>query len=94
MGALTSYQTLLGLSQEMSLLANQQAWEKLAELEARRTILIASLPSRLDVLPHVEQQAISAIIKQILICDGMMQEYIAPWHEQVGTLLARLAPKP
>ena len=49
----------------MALQATQQAWDKLGELEAKRAVLISSLPPRLNSLPAAEQRAIAIIIKQI-----------------------------
>jgi len=93
MSILSNYRNLLALSQEMALLATQQAWDKLGDLEAKRAALIASLPPRLNGLPDTEQRAIAGIIQQILRCDESIQEHLVPWREHVGTLLARLQPK-
>jgi hypothetical protein len=93
MSVLVDYQSLLKLSQEMALQATQQCWDKLAELEAQRAVLIASLPPRLNGLPDVDQRAIALIIKQTLRCDETIQEYLVPWREHVSTLLSRLQPK-
>ncbi|MDD2741875.1 MAG: flagellar protein FliT [Rhodocyclaceae bacterium] len=93
MSVLARYQNLLDLSQEMALLATEQAWDKLGDLQAKRATLIASLPPRLNGLPDAEQRAIAGIIQQILRCDETIQEYLVPWREQVGILLSHLQPK-
>lgn len=94
MHLLKCYKSVLDLSQKMETLAREQDWEALTQAEAERRMLLASLPaSRLSVLPLADQQAIAALIRQIQSCDQTVREYVLPWQESVGTLLARLAPK-
>lgn len=95
MPMLSSYKSLLELSQKMEKLAKELHWDGLVQTEIERSHLLASLPSaQLARLPLTEQQAIAAIIRQIQSCDKTIREYVQPWQENVGTLLARLAPKP
>jgi len=95
MNLLASYETLLGLSQEMEALARQQAWDALTQLETQRAALLAALPATpLTALPIDRQRAIAAKIRQIQTCDKAVLEYVLPWQEHVGKLLARLAAKP
>ncbi len=96
---LPRYKPLLELSRKMEKLASEQAWDDLiaTESERRRLFdnLLASLPSaQLARLPQAEQQAIATLIRQIQNCDQTVREYVLPWQENVGTLLAHLEPKP
>lgn len=90
MTLLASYEALLVLSQQMEKLALQQAWDALGEIETQRAALIAGLPAALTARPHAEQQAIATCIRQIQACDQRVREYVEPWQEQAGNLLARL----
>jgi hypothetical protein len=47
----------------------------------------------LSTLPISEQLAIRALIEQIQQCDQTVREYLMPWRESVGNLLARLETK-
>lgn len=79
----------------MENLAREQAWDNLIATESERRSLLGSLPTIQPAnLSGADQQAIAAIIRQIQSCDQTVREYVQPWQESVGTLLARLAPKP
>ena len=94
MRPLTYYQALLEHSQRMALLACEQAWDELAKIELERRSLITQSPaSILSTLPISEQLAIRALIEQIQQCDQTVREYLLPWRESVGNLLARLETK-
>ena len=97
MRPLTYYQVLLEHSQHMARLACEQAWDELAKIELERRSLItqspASILSILSTLPISEQLAIRALIEQIQQCDQTVREYLMPWRDSVGNLLARLETK-
>lgn len=79
----------------MAVLAREQAWDDLANAEAVRRALISGMPnSPLPALPPAEQQAIRTLVEKIQQCDQTVREYVLPWQESVGKLLARLEPKP
>ena len=94
MRPLTYYQALLEHSQRMASLACEQAWDELAKIELERRSLITQSPaSILSTLPISEQLAIRALIEQIQQCDQTVREYLMPWRDSVGNLLARLETK-
>ena len=94
MRPLTYYQALLEHSQHMASLACDQAWNDLAKTELERRSLISQSPKlTLSTLPISEQLAIRALIEQIQQCDQTVREYLLPWRESVGNLLARLETK-
>ena len=94
MNLLASYETLLGLSQEMEALAREQAWDALTQLETQRTALLAALPATsLATLSLSKQRAIAAKIRQIQACDQEVLEYLLPSQAHIGKLLTRLAAK-
>ncbi len=78
----------------MARLACEQAWDELAKIELERRSLITQSPTLiLSRLPVSEQLAIRALIEQIQQCDQTVREYLLPWRESVGNLLARLETK-
>lgn len=78
----------------MASLACDQAWNDLAKIELERRSLITQSPKLiLATLPISEQLAIRALIEQIQQCDQTVREYLLPWRESVGNLLARLETK-
>ncbi len=78
----------------MARLACEQAWDELAKIELERRSLITQSPTLiLSRLPVSEQLAIRALIEQIQQCDQTVREYLLPWRESVGSLLARLETK-
>ncbi len=78
----------------MASLACDQAWNDLAKIELERRSLITQSPKLiLSTLPISEQLAIRALIEQIQQCDQTVREYLLPWRESVGNLLARLETK-
>jgi hypothetical protein len=94
MRPLAYYQALLEHSQHMARLACDQAWNDLAKIELERRSLITQSPTLiLSTLPISEQLAIRALIEQIQQCDQTVREYLLPWRESVGNLLARLETK-
>ena len=78
----------------MARLACEQAWDELAKIELERRSLISQSPKMiLSTLPISEQLAIRALIEQIQQCDQTVREYLMPWRDSVGNLLARLETK-
>ena len=78
----------------MARLACEQAWDELAKIELERRALISQSPKLiLSTLPISEQLAIRALIEQIQQCDQTVREYLMPWRDSVGNLLARLETK-
>lgn len=78
----------------MAKLASEQLWDELAQIELKRRSLINSFPaSSVSTLPASEQLAIRSLIEQIQQCDQTVREYLLPWQESVGNLLARLESK-
>ena len=78
----------------MARLACEQAWDELAKIELERRSLITQSPTLiLSRLPVSEQLAIRALIEQIQQCDQTVREYLMPWRDSVGNLLARLETK-
>ena len=78
----------------MARLACEQAWDELAKIELERRSLISQSPKLiLSTLPISEQLAIRALIEQIQQCDQTVREYLMPWRDSVGNLLARLETK-
>lgn len=94
MAGLAQYESLLGLSRQMAELARQQSWEALTQLESRRVELLGQLPPSIATLPAPERADIAAAIRQIQECDETVLEYLIPWREHAGTLLAHLKPGP
>ena len=94
MGVLATYENALGLSKKMVELAHEQAWDMLPQTEAERRSLLDSLPnSGLRMLPRAEQALAAGLIRQIQNCDQEVRDYVLPWQESVGKLLARLETK-
>lgn len=88
------YETLLGLSQKMEILAREQAWDNLIETESERHELMNCLDvSELPRLTKAQQVAVVTIIKQIQDCDQKVLDYVLPWKEHVHPLLTRFEPK-
>lgn len=93
MALLDSYQSLLKLSERMVALAREQDWDQLAALEKERTALSTTLPDSLAALPPDAAPAVADTIQRILDCNTVIQEHVAPWMDQVSTLLAAFSPK-
>jgi len=93
MALLDSYQSLLALSERMVMLAHEQDWDQLAALENERAALSATLPDNLAAFPQDAAPAIADTIQRILDCNAVIQEHVAPWMEQVSTLLAAFSRK-
>ena len=74
--------------------ACQQSWEALAQLESQRAALLTELPESLASVQGPERAGVVEIIRQIQECDRAVLEYVMPWREQVGALLARLKTPP
>lgn len=91
MTPLPKYAALLELSQQMQVLARNEDWELLAQVEAQRAAMLASLPVALPTLSSTECLAIADCIRQIQACNNEILEYVTPWREQTAKLLSRLA---
>ena len=89
----TAFQNLLSLSERMVLLAREQEWNALVDLEKERSRIASRLPAKLPALPKAEVRVVTQAIKRILECNESIHGHVGPWMEHVGTLLAALAKK-
>ena len=94
MSSPAGYTQLLALSRQMLALAKSQEWEALAQIEAQRAELLASLPRLSAGRGQSVIGEIANTIRQIQEIDREVLDYVMPWREHAAVLLSRLESPP
>ena len=84
------YETVANLTHQMLLAAQQQDWDKLAELEAVCAQHVNNLKNIQDPLPLPSdaRERKVASIKSILANDREIRNLVSPWMVRLNTLIS------